>query len=71
MCASDKVPITAHLLRNSFFLKTVHSQKNGQVKRGGRERQRKEKIQGQKGMENYSPQHALIDILVITADEHK
>lgn len=73
-CTSANVPVTAHLLRSSFFLMTVHSQKNGQVRRGGREAERGERYRVRKaGMwtGTYSPQHALLDILVITADEHE
>lgn len=37
----------------------------------GRERERYRVRKADMGMGNCPPQHALIDILVITADEHK
>lgn len=48
VCASDNAPVTAHLLMESFFLMTVHSQKNGQVRRGGRKAEKGERYKVRK-----------------------
>lgn len=48
VCASNNAPITAHLLMESLFLMTVHSQKNGQVRRGGGKAEKAERYKVRK-----------------------
>lgn len=72
--ASDSAPATAHLVRNSFFLKTVHSRRV--YKSEGRERKTEKRgrykvRKADKGMGKYTSQHALFNLLVVAPYEHE